>query len=391
VEALSPACARSVSRPNPQQRSLGRAEGGGGHPACGRMRQLIVAPGPACCSRCWANLTLAGTLPASPAWCALWFTPWWPGIALVGPGRPILVRRASRQAAHGWPSMDTLVGLGMGRPTGQPGSPFSGLALVGPVFFNERVMLLGFVLLGRFLRSGPGFRTGPCPPATGELQPRFRPAPCSADGPARRGRGGCAPGDGCACFPPATAFPSMCGSMGCRRWIVFELPTGEPCRWRAQPARILAPGFAQFSGPAVLEVRRLWRQNGPGPDHRLVEQARGAQSADPEPRRRIAAVSGWLVLAAGPGHVCVLGSGAPGFVAQGVGRRAQGHGGMAACRARGRWRYAFSLALQLANCRASWWACPCAWAWPRPPPSTVGAGLAARSALRFPRWGDASR
>jgi len=70
-------------------------------------------------------------------------------LAMALPGRRILVG-GSRALLHGVPTMDTLVGLGMG-------SAYlaSMVALLWPqvgwdCFFNEAVMLLSFVLLGLF-------------------------------------------------------------------------------------------------------------------------------------------------------------------------------------------------------------------------------------------------
>ena len=96
------------------------------------------------------SLPLIGSLPFHAALAT---------VALLGPGRPILLGgfAAARAAA---PSMDTLVGLGVG-------SAYlaSLVALIWPqvgwpCFFNEPVMLLGFVLLGRFLEERARFRTG---------------------------------------------------------------------------------------------------------------------------------------------------------------------------------------------------------------------------------------
>ncbi|NCV93339.1 MAG: cation-translocating P-type ATPase, partial [Synechococcaceae bacterium WB7_3xG_012] len=90
--------------------------------------------------------------------------------ALLLPGRPILVQ-GWRSAWAGAPGMDTLVGLGMG-------SAYlaSLVALLWPAvgwqcFFNEPVMLLGFVLMGRFLEERARFRTGRALQELARLQP----------------------------------------------------------------------------------------------------------------------------------------------------------------------------------------------------------------------------
>ena len=79
--------------------------------------------------------------------------------ALLGPGRQIL-QRGFKAASNLSPNMDTLVGLGV-----TSAYLASLVALfwpnVGwPCFFNEPVMLLGFVLLGRFLEERARIRTG---------------------------------------------------------------------------------------------------------------------------------------------------------------------------------------------------------------------------------------
>ena len=91
-------------------------------------------------------------------------------VALLGPGRPILVS-GWKAVLAGAPSMDTLVGLGV-----TSAYLASLVALfwpqVGwPCFFNEPVMLLGFVLLGRFLEERARVRTGRALQQLAALQP----------------------------------------------------------------------------------------------------------------------------------------------------------------------------------------------------------------------------
>ena len=90
--------------------------------------------------------------------------------ALAGPGRPILVR-GWKGLAQGVPGMDSLVGLGVGTAY-----LASLVALIWPAvgwscFFNEPVMLLGFVLLGRFLEARARRRTGAALEELAQLQP----------------------------------------------------------------------------------------------------------------------------------------------------------------------------------------------------------------------------
>jgi Cu2+-exporting ATPase len=67
--------------------------------------------------------------------------------------------------------MDTLVGLGVG--SSYLASLVGWLWPAGgwPCFFNEAVMLLGFVLAGRFLEERARYRTGRAIEALALLQP----------------------------------------------------------------------------------------------------------------------------------------------------------------------------------------------------------------------------
>ncbi len=90
--------------------------------------------------------------------------------ALIGPGRSIL-KKGVKAAISLVPTMDTLVGLGV-----TSAYIASLVALIWPqvgwpCFFNEPVMLLGFVLLGRFLEERARFKTGAALKDLAELQP----------------------------------------------------------------------------------------------------------------------------------------------------------------------------------------------------------------------------
>ncbi len=90
--------------------------------------------------------------------------------AVFGPGFKIL-KSGFRSAMYLNPTMDTLVGIGV---TSAYLTSISSLLWpnVGwPCFFNEPVMLLGFVLLGRFLEERARFRTGKALKELAQLQP----------------------------------------------------------------------------------------------------------------------------------------------------------------------------------------------------------------------------
>ena len=91
-------------------------------------------------------------------------------VALLGPGLPIL--KSGYQAAKILsPSMDTLVGLGVGSAYLASLIAFIWPQVSWPCFFNEPVMLLGFVLLGRFLEERARFKTGKALKELAQLQP----------------------------------------------------------------------------------------------------------------------------------------------------------------------------------------------------------------------------
>ncbi len=91
-------------------------------------------------------------------------------VALAGPGRTILTG-GWLALRHGIPTMDSLVGLGI---TSAYTSSLVALLWPGvgwPCFFNEAVMLLGFVLMGRFLEERARRRTGLALQQLMDLQP----------------------------------------------------------------------------------------------------------------------------------------------------------------------------------------------------------------------------
>ena len=89
--------------------------------------------------------------------------PWFHGlvatVALAGPGRRLLLNGA-RGLLHGAPGMDSLVGVGLASSYGASLVGLLWPASGWPCFFNEPVMLLGFVLSGRFLEERARYRTG---------------------------------------------------------------------------------------------------------------------------------------------------------------------------------------------------------------------------------------
>ena len=91
-------------------------------------------------------------------------------VALAGPGRTILTG-GWRALRHGIPTMDSLVGLGITSAYGSSLVAMLWPAVGWPCFFDEAVMLLGFVLLGRFLEERARRRTGLALRQLMDLQP----------------------------------------------------------------------------------------------------------------------------------------------------------------------------------------------------------------------------
>ncbi|SBO44824.1 cation-translocating P-type ATPase [Cyanobium sp. NIES-981] len=192
-------------------------------------------------------------------------------LALAAPGRPILVA-GWRAAWAGLPSMDTLVALGVGSAylASLVGLlwPASGL----PCFFNEPVMLLGFVLLGRFLEERARYRTGLALEQLAALQPDT--ALLVMDGgPPRDVRvGGLRRGDRIRLLPGDRVPVDAVVLEGVSALDVSSL-TGEPLPQLADPGVEVGAGALNLQGPLLLEVLRPGSESAIARIIQLVEQA----------------------------------------------------------------------------------------------------------------------
>jgi len=178
-------------------------------------------------------------------------------LALALPGRAILVR-GLRSALAGAPGMDSLVGLGMGS------AYLASLAALlwpragWPCFFNEPVMLLGFVLLGRFLEERARSRTGSALRELARLQPDealllLGEGPEAAVRPVRVGA--LRPGDRLRLLPGDRVPVDGVVLEGCSALDVSSL-TGEPLPLQATPGCELAAGSLNLEAALTLEVLR---------------------------------------------------------------------------------------------------------------------------------------
>lgn len=323
-----------------------------------------------------------------------WFHAMVATLALAFPGRPILVRGV-RSALAGVPGMDTLVGLGVASAYLSSLVGWLWPASGWPCYFNEPVMLLGFVLTGRFLEERARYRTGRAIEELGALQPDHA-LLLLGDGPPRQVRvGGLRPGDRLRLLPGDRVPVDGVVLEGCSRVDASSL-TGEPLPQSVEPGSELAAGLLNLESSLVLEVRRCGADSAIARIVRLVERAQARKApiqglADRVAGRftlvvlllALATLLFWwlwgcrhwpevLTMAAAAGH------GSHGQVSHGHGDLAHGVGAVGT---------PFSLGLQLAIAVLVV-ACPCALGLATPTAITVGSGLAARSGLLF-RGGDA--
>ena len=311
-------------------------------------------------------------------------------LALALPGRPILVRGLVG-ALGGVPSMDTLVGLGMGSAYLASLVALLVPALGWQCFFNEPVMLLGFVLLGRFIEERARFRTGRALEQLAALQPDTA-LLLLGEGPPRPVRvGGLLPDDRLLLLP-GDRVPVDGLVLEGRSAVDVSSLTGEPLPLQAQPGSELAAGSLNLEAPLTLQVLRCGSDSAVARIIALVEEAQA----------RKAPIQGLADRIAGRFSVAVLLLAAATFLFWWqwgttlwpqvllAAPAAQAHGGHQVMGLGAMHPAAMAplpLALQLAI-SVLVVACPCALGLATPAAITVGSGLAARSGLLF-RGGDA--
>lgn len=338
------------------------------------------------------HLADAGLLAWRGPWPLLgspWFHALVATLALAFPGRPILVRGV-RSALASVPAMDTLVGLGVASAYLSSLVGWLWPASGWPCYFNEPVMLLGFVLTGRFLEERARYRTGRAIEELGALQPDHA-LLLLGDGPPRQVRvGGLRPGDRLRLLPGDRVPVDAVVLEGHSRVDASSL-TGEPLPQSVEPGSELAAGLLNLECSLVLEVRRSGADSAIARIVRLVERAQARKAPIQGLADRVAGRFTLVVLLLALATLLfwwlwgcrhwpeVLTMAAAG------GHGAHGHGALA-------WGSAaagtpFSLGLQLAIAVLVV-ACPCALGLATPTAITVGSGLAARSGLLF-RGGDA--
>jgi Cu2+-exporting ATPase len=308
-------------------------------------------------------------------------------LALAFPGRSILVR-GLRSALAGAPGMDTLVGLGMGSAYLASLVALFWPAVGWPCFFNEPVMLLGFVLLGRFLEDRARRRTGRALRELARLQPEealllLGDGDDSVVRPVRVGA--LRPGDRLRLLPGDRVPVDGRVLAGCSALDVSSL-TGEPLPLQATAGMELAAGSLNLEAPLVLEVLRPGSQSAVARIIGLVEQAQA----------RKAPIQGLADRVAGQFSVAVLllalatllfwwlwGTQLWPQVLE-VPTPAHGHGSHHSLGGGAQSPFALALQLSIAVLVV---ACPCALGLATPAAISVGTGRAARAGVLF-RGGD---
>ena len=341
-------------------------------------RQLVVALGLLLVS-VLGHLSLAGLG-------ALWIHALVATVTLAGPGRPILVRGV-QAALAGLPSMDTLVGLGVISAYLASLVGFLWPQTGWPCFFNEPVMLLGFVLLGRFLEERARFRTGRALEELAELQPDTA-LLLLGEGPPRPVRvGGLRPGDRVQLLPGDRVPVDGVVRQGSGAVDVSGL-TGEPLPVAAIAGTELSAGSLNLDAPLVLEVLRRGADSAIARIIHLVERAQARKAPIQGLADRLAGRFTLVVLALALATLLfwwLLGTQLWPQVLQQPAPLAGAHVGHPMLAVAAETPFALALQLSIAVLVV---ACPCALGLATPTAITVAMGRAARGGLLF-RGGDA--
>jgi len=196
--------------------------------------------------------------------------------ALIGPGRSIL--KGGAKAAIGLtPNMDTLVGLGVCSAYITSIVSFIWPNVGWPCFFNEPVMLLGFVLLGRFLEERARLKTGKAIKQLSKLQPEIARLVCE-DNEIREIRVGA--------LKPGEKLQLLAGDRIPVDGVVIEgnsiidisSITGEPLPLAAKPSVEVSAGSLNIEGTIIIEVKKVGAETALARIVRLVEAAQARKA-----------------------------------------------------------------------------------------------------------------
>lgn len=209
-------------------------------------------------------------------------------LALAGPGRAILTG-GWRALRHGIHTMDSLVGLGI---TSAYGSSLVALlwpAVGWPCFFDEAIMLLGFVLLGRFLEERARRRTGLALRQLMNLQPETArllvgPEATSADPDRllacnhRSVRAAALREQDRLLLLPGDRIPVDGAILAGRSSLDLASLTGEPLPVEVSAGDGVTAGCRNLTGPLVVKVAQAGAKTSLARLVQLVEQAQSRKA-----------------------------------------------------------------------------------------------------------------
>jgi Cu2+-exporting ATPase len=222
---------------------------------------------------------VVGQLPWQGPWDVMgrpWFHALIATLALAVPGRPILAA-GWRAALARMPSMDSLVGLGVASAYLSSLAGWIRPEWGWPCFFHEPVMLLGFVLAGRFLEQRARYRTGRALEQLTALQPEH--ALLLFDGgPSRRIRvADLRPGDRIS-LRPGDRIPVDGIVLEGQSAVDTSPLTGESLPTKTVPGAELSAGCLVLDAPLVVQVLRRGSESAIARMLRLVERAQARKA-----------------------------------------------------------------------------------------------------------------
>ncbi len=196
--------------------------------------------------------------------------------ALFGPGLSILKNGCSA-ALLLRPTMDTLIGIGVSSAYLTSLSSLIWPDIGLPCFFNEPVMLLGFVLLGRFLEERARFRTGMALKELAKLQPD-KARLLLSKGEIKEIRVGALKIDEKIQILAGDRIPIDGIVLEGNSAIDISSLTGEPIPLTASPGSEITAGALNLDGTLIVQVKRLGAETSLARIIGLVEQAQARKA-----------------------------------------------------------------------------------------------------------------
>ncbi len=208
-------------------------------------------------------------------------------VSIFGPGFEIL-KKGLKGIIVNLPTMDTLVSLGVLSAYGT-----SVLSIIFPranlpCFFNEPIMLLGFVLLGRFLEERARFRTGSALKKLVDLQPETARLIIKNDCIREVRVGALQPKDKIELLP-GDRIPVDGKVIQGNSYINISHITGESTPIQAYKNVKLISGGLNLDSPIILEVEKIGSETSLA---RLIRLVENAQSRKPPIQRIVDKIAG---------------------------------------------------------------------------------------------------